>query len=193
MGTTERRAELRKKLVDLARCEIAAGGAKAIKARALSQAAGCSVGAIYTVFEDLGELVLEVNADTFQALGAKVLSSLNPEQSPLDQMISMSMAYMDFANENPMLWRTLFEAEASIGSDVPDWYIKALDGLMAMIDQPVAAIFGEKDPNTIRLQTKALFSAIHGIVLLGVEDRLSSVGRENMRDMIPFLLTKIAT
>jgi AcrR family transcriptional regulator len=193
MSTTERRAELRKKLIELARREIAVGGAKAIKARALSQAAGCSVGAIYTVFGDLGDLVLEVNADTFRQLGAKVHSSLKPEQSPLDQMISMSMAYMDFANENPMLWRTLFEAEASIGSDVPDWYVKALDGLMAMIDQPVAAIFGEADPITVRLQTKSLFSAVHGIVLLGVEDRLSSVGRENMHDMIRFLLTRIAT
>ena len=61
-----RRKDLRDRLIDIAEQVIRKDGLGAIKARDLATQAGCALGAIYNVFDDLGDLVLEVNARTFQ-------------------------------------------------------------------------------------------------------------------------------
>jgi len=38
---------------------------------------------------------------------------------------------------------------------------------------------------------RALFSSVHGIVLLGLENRISGVPRERIEDMISQVLTQI--
>ena len=57
----ERRAQLRDRLIDIAQEAIAARGLAGLKARDLAAAAGCALGAIYTAFDDLDELILRVN------------------------------------------------------------------------------------------------------------------------------------
>ena len=67
-----RKAALKKNLTDLAEAQIAAQGFASLRARDLAKEAGCSVGAIYNVFDDLTALTLEVNGRTFLRLGAFV-------------------------------------------------------------------------------------------------------------------------
>jgi AcrR family transcriptional regulator len=111
MSTADRRAALRDTLIDLARDRIAEDGLRALKARDLATSAKCSVGAIYNVFGDLNELSMAVNGETFKALGAHVLAGLAPhaDAPAVDRLIAMSESYLDFASENPRLWRALFD------------------------------------------------------------------------------------
>ena len=193
MSTQDRRAKLRQDLIHLAKGMISEGGLDAVKARPLAQQAGCSVGAIYNVFGDLKDLILAVNGETFAALGAHVRASVPKGANPPDQLIAMSETYLDFAQKNPRLWRALFDVEMQTDGHVPDWYLAALDQLLALIDHPVSAIYPECSPDEIRLRTRTLFSAVHGIVLLGVERRISAVQEDYLRDMIRFLLRQIVT
>lgn len=192
-GTGARREALRARLVEAARDTIAAEGIDALRARNLAEAAGCSVGAIYTVFGDLHALVLAVNGGTFAALGAHVRDGvrLSGAEAPTERLIALSNAYLDFAATNPRLWQALFDVEMRAGGDVPDWYAEALDGLLAIIDAPLRDLFPDADDDTVRLRTRTLFSAVHGIVLLGVEQRISGVRRDRLPEMIRFLLTAV--
>ena len=195
MATADRRAALREKLIEIATQTIADEGLSALRARDLAAKAGCSVGAIYNVFGDLKDLGLAVNGETFKHLGAHVMAGVAKAdgQPPVDRMIAMSEAYLDFATQNTLLWRALFEVEMRNDSDVPEWYMTALDGLLGIIDQPVSEIHPELPPEEVRVRTRALFSAIHGIVLLGVEKRISSVGGDRLSDMIKYLMRAVAT
>ena len=192
MSTNIRRAALRDTLIVIARDRIARDGLAALKARPLAQAAGCSVGAIYNVFGDLRDLWMAVNGETFKALGAHVLAGVAPYHggAPVDRLIAMSDAYIDFATQNPNLWRALFELELR-GELAPDWYVGALDSLFAIIDLPISEHFKGLPQPEIRLRTRALFSSVHGIVLLGMENRISGVAKDDMPDMIRFLLRGI--
>lgn len=193
MSTADRRAALRDTLIDLARDRIAEDGLRALKARDLATSAKCSVGAIYNVFGDLNELSMAVNGETFKALGAHVLAGLAPHAGApaVDRLIAMSESYLDFASENPRLWRALFDISLT-RTQAPDWYLGALDGLFAIIDVPIAEVFPDLPEDQVRLRTRALFSSIHGIVLLGIENRISSVNRDDMPEMIRFVLRSIA-
>lgn len=191
MSTADRRATLRETLIDLARVRIATDGAGALKARDLAQAAGCSVGSIYNVFGDMHDLVMAVNGQTFAALGAHVTAAVDASATtdPTDRMVVMGEAYLEYAAEQQSLWRALFDVPITGDSDLPDWYLTALDELLAIIDAPLREVYPALPDVEIRLRTRALFSAVHGIVLLGVEDRISGVAEDRLSDMIRFILS----
>ena len=191
--STERRKALRDKLIDAAQAQIARGGIASVKARDLAAEAGCSVGAIYNVFDDLGALVLEVNGRTFQALGVQVAASQEGLEgcAPVDCLIRMSHAYLDFAAQNTRLWQALFEVEMSTESDVPRWYMDELARLFAHIRTPLARRWPERSEADLELLTRGLFSSVHGIVLLGLQNRISGVPRGKIAAMITTILQEV--
>lgn len=187
----ERRAALRVKLIDSAQAQIEAGGLSSLKARDLAKEAGCALGAIYNVFDDLTALVLEVNGRTFKKLGAAVSASFDGNEPPKARLILMSNAYLDFAAAHPKLWRALFDIEMAADGPVPQWYLAALAGLFGNIRTPLAELYPEMEAHELDLMTRAMFSAVHGIVLLGLENRISGVPPEHIRTMITQVLSRI--
>lgn len=194
-ATEDRRRALRETLIELAETRIAADGTSALKARDLATAAGCSVGAIYNVVGELHDLVVAVNGRTFLALGTHVTMSVEAAgpTTPNAQMIAMAEGYLDYASKNPLLWRALFDVELTDESDVPEWYLAALDRLLSLIDAPLRELYPSLDDDAIRLRTRALFSSVHGIVLLGLEHRISGVGRDKILDMVRFVLMSVGS
>jgi len=188
-----RRAQLRETLVLAAERRIREEGIAALRARDLAKDAGCAVGAIYNAFEDLNAIVLAVNGRTFKALGAQVAASINSAdgESPQSRLIRMSHAYLAFAAENTLLWRALFDVNMPADGPVPTWYMEELNALFAHIARPVAEIFPQKGPTDLQLMVRALFSSVHGIVLLGLENRISGVPRNRIEEMISQVLTEI--
>lgn len=191
--TQKRKAALKDKLIDLAEAKIEAEGLGALRARELAKEAGCAVGAIYNVFDDLNALVLEVNGRTFRKLGVAVAGSVAGagDLPPVDRLILMSNAYLDFAAAHTTLWRALFDVEMSVTGEVPQWYLDALGNLFSNIAEPLAEIFPEKNAAELDLMTRALFSSVHGIVLLGLEQRISAVPVAQIKEMIAQVLRQI--
>ncbi|MFN4154702.1 MAG: TetR/AcrR family transcriptional regulator [Paracoccaceae bacterium] len=187
--TDLRREDLRTRLTDQAERVIATQGLAALKARDLAAEAGCSVGAIYNVFADLNELVMTVNGRTFRRLGAAVTASTSGRDlAPRDCLITMSQAYLHFAAGNTKTWRALFDLEMSVEAPVPDWYLAELAALFALISAPLERIFPHWPAQQIDLMTRALFSSVHGIVLLGLEKRISGVPVDRIEQMIAVVL-----
>ncbi len=190
--TSERREALRTRLIDIAEARIAEAGIASIKARDLARRAECAVGAIYNVFEDINDIVIAVNGRTFRHLGAAVAASLegHEDKDPSERLILMSNAYLDFAAAHPNRWRTLFDLRMSTDMDVPGWYVEALGQLFGIIAGPVRECFPDLDDADVELMTRALFSSVHGIVLLGLEKRISAVPPDHLRRMIALVLTE---
>lgn len=188
-----RKAALREKLIELAEAQIAAEGLASLRARSLAKEAGCAVGAIYTHFTDLNALVLEVNGRTFRRLGSSVAASVTAaaDQPPRARLIAMSHAYLHFAADQAFLWRALFDVEMSADGPVPQWYLDALGSLFSFIAAPLADMFPDMPEDELDLMTRALFSSVHGIVLLGLEKRISGVPLERIEQMIAQVLSRI--
>ncbi len=191
--TEKRRAELREKLIDIAETRIEVDGMRALKARAVAEEAGCAVGAIYNVFEDMNGLILAVNVRTFGRLGRSIIEAVvgHEMEPPFERLALMSTAYVDFACDNINLWRALFDIEMTADSDIPDWYMDELGNLFKVISSPLAEADPTADPEEVDLRTRALFSAVHGIMLLSLENRLSGVPRAHLKDMVAFLLRSV--
>jgi AcrR family transcriptional regulator len=192
--TQGRRDALQAKLTDIAERVISERGLTALKARELAREAGCSVGAIYNVFADLDDLVMAVNGRTFQRLGAAVTASLAGRTLPAqERLIVMSHAYLHFAAGNTRSWRALFDLEMSTDTAVPQWYLEELGKLFALIAAPLRQIFPNWPAAQIDLMTRALFSSVHGIVLLGLEKRISGVPTDRIEEMIAVVLSNVTS
>ncbi len=189
----ERRAALRENLVLIAERTIADHGLTALRARDLASEAGCAVGAIYNVFGDLTDLVLTVNARTFHRLGVDVTEALaDAPQDPVEQLVVMAQAYHRFAAENHQSWRALFDVERAPGEAAPDWYLEEMGRLFTYISAPLAVIFPDRDSQEHALLTRALFSSVHGIVLLGLDEASAGVPSDDIDRMIALVLRQLA-
>lgn len=189
--TALRRDDLRARLIDLAEAQIASAGAASLKARDLAARAGCAVGAIYNVFDDMTALVMQVNVRTFARLGDMATEALAAVQSatPRAQMTALSLAYLQFAAANLHLWRALFDVTA--GTPMPDWYRTALSALFAHIEAPIAALFPHLARPDLDLMVRAQFSAVHGIVLLGLNNRRAGAPLTEIEVMITMVMRDI--
>ncbi|MCF6232072.1 MAG: TetR/AcrR family transcriptional regulator [Rhodobacteraceae bacterium] len=191
--TEKRKQDLRERLTDAAHIRIERDGFRALRARDLARDAGCALGAIYNVFNDLNAIVLAVNGITFRRLGATVAQSVKgaDTQSPNQRLILMSTAYLHFASTHNNLWRAVFDIQMSLDGPVPEWYVVELAKLFEHISAPLAEIFPDRDAEGLDLMTRTLFSSVHGIVLLGLERRISGVPVEEIEQMIAQLLNQI--
>ena len=81
----------------------------------------------------------------------------------------------------------------STDNPVPAWYLDELKKLFGIIARPLAELDPAAPPEQIELRTRALFSAVHGIVLLGLERRISAVPADYLKDMLDFVVRGAAT
>ncbi len=176
MGTEERRTKLRDDLVRLAEAAVAERGLPGLKARDLAQGAGCAVGAIYTVFPDMDALILEVNARTIRAFEAFIADPGEGGRPPAaERLVALATRYLDFAARHGLRWRALFQHRLSGERPTPDWYMAEQARLFSYIEEPLADLRPDLGPRDRALLARTLFSAVHGIVSLGLDEKLGAV------------------
>lgn len=192
-ATQERRQQVHDALVAAAEKAIGKGGVPAIRARDLAEEVGCAVGAIYNVFPDLDALILEVNGRTLAEIGALVAKADRKAagvgaEARLDQL---AQAYAGFAASHLQRWRALFEHRMAGGKPVPDWYLERQRELFASVEEPVAELCPKLDAKAVALLARTLFSAVHGLVSLGLDEKLMPMPREVLRQQTSVLIETI--
>lgn len=58
---------------------------------------------------------------------------------------------------------------------LPEWFVEQQHRLFAQVEQPLAALLPELDREARRILARTVFSAVHGIVALGLEEKLASL------------------
>ncbi|MDP3547693.1 MAG: TetR/AcrR family transcriptional regulator [Phreatobacter sp.] len=172
MDTAGKRARLRDDLIAAAEQAIAAGGLSALKARALAEAAGCAVGAIYNVFPDLDALIFAVNARTLESLDQVLAATVRPGTDPETAMRRLALAYHGFSRAERRRWTAVFAHQIPDGSTPPDWYLGVVGKLFRHIEGPLTELLPGSTPEVRAGLARTLFSATHGIVSLGLEEKL---------------------
>ena len=191
-------AALRESLVDAAERTIAERGLAALKARDLAREAGCAIGTIYNVFEHLDELILCVGMRTMAMLDAAlgVVRSASPDGSTeeaVDDLGRLALAYLDFAATHTIRWRALFEHRMSEARPLPDWFVERQHQLFTQVERPLGALLPELEHDARRTLARTVFSAVHGIVALGLDEKLVSLPLPALRNQLAATVRAIAT
>ena len=191
---SERRIALRAKLIEVASKQIATNGLNDVTARSVAKEADCAVGSIYTIFEDLDALFIAVNMQSFELLAGKVARKMveDEPETPTDRLKVLAHSYFEFVQSQQNLWMALFQVDMGSESDAPKDYTNLVQSLLSLIGAPLSEISPDSSPEVIDTRARALFSSVHGIILLGIEGRLSAVSKENITEMIDYLVENVS-
>jgi AcrR family transcriptional regulator len=185
----ERREKLRAALIRAAERTIASRGLAGLKTRDLAREIGCANGAVYNLVADVDELVLRVGSRTLRRLDEALSAAEDAgEPSPQETLVRIAIAYCDFAAENLELWRAMFEHRMETDKALPDWSVDDQLQLFRHIYQPLAALFPKRSAEELGITARSLFSAVHGMVALGLEQRLVAVPLPALRKEIAGLV-----
>jgi AcrR family transcriptional regulator len=178
--TAMRRERRRQALIEAAEAAIALGGLSNLKAREIAGEAGCALGGIYNLVEDMDEIVLRVGSRTLARLDAALGEAaagrpLNSIADAVERLVSIAIAYCQFAAANKNLWRTLFEHQMTDAKPPPAWVIEEQMRLFEHASVPLRLLMEEAANSEVLMMSRTLFAAVHGIVLLGVGQKMISV------------------
>lgn len=100
---------LRAELLDTAVDQLRDTGAEDLSLRALARAIGVSQTAPYRHFSDKSELLAAMATRGYRELFAALRAARKSAgDSPADQLLAVAYAYVDYAAENPQLFKLMF-------------------------------------------------------------------------------------
>ena len=193
MSTEERRAGLRQVLLEAAERTMAAEGLKALKARSLAAEASCAIGQIYNVWPDLDHLIIAVNARTLDQLDERLAAceapaGLSPREKASAELLAQADAYLDFARRNGARWRAVFEHRLAESRELPEWYRDQQARLFSHVDRPLRSLVPTLSPAERAALGRSIFSAVHGVVWLGLEELLGAQSPEDLRRQLRLVI-----
>ena len=186
------RGKMRGNMVAIATRILQTEGLAALQARRVAAEAGCAVGTLYNVFGGLDHLIIEANTNTLTALGdvLEIADERGRTREVADRLSALAMAYLGFAADNQKAWRALFEHQMGPGGQVPEAYVERQTALFQRVETIVADFF--PDAAARRSAARALFSAVHGIVTISLDQKLGEFDHAEAERQVSFVVRAIA-
>jgi len=104
----------------------------------------------------------------------------------------LALAYTDYAAANRRRWRALFDHRLAEDKEVPTWYQANLARLFVYVEEPLRSLAPDMEAKGRMQLARSLFSAVHGIVLIGLEEKLQSIPLGVLREQAVLMVTAIA-
>ena len=178
----QKKSRRRALMIEIARGVISSKGLKLLKVRDVAEAADCSIGSVYNEFGDFDGLILTVNRETVQALTARLTAV--PDDDPIRQLHGLAATYLEYFAEHPNLLRSLYEHRMEEDRPFPEDILLMVMRAFALMHRPLVRLLPGRDSEDIAMLARLMFSAVHGIISLGLEERMVAVPPERLRQQV---------
>jgi AcrR family transcriptional regulator len=178
----QKKSKRRVLMLGIARGIIASKGLRLLKVRDVAEAADCSIGSVYNEFGDFDGLILAVNRETVEELSARLGSV--PADDPIRQLRGLAATYLEFFSQHANLLRSLYEHRMEDDRPFPEDILLMVMRAFALMHQPLVRLLPERDPKDIAMLARLMFSAVHGIISLGLEERMVAVPPDSLRQQV---------
>jgi len=188
--TQDRRQAQLEALIAAAEKRICDNGLSSLKARDLAADIGIALGGLYNIVADMDALLLLVSSRTLGRLGDSAAERtghlpMRTREEAIERLVAVAHTYLDFARKNLPLWRMVFELR--VDSPLPDWAAQDQLRLFRHIAEPLKVIMPNLDTIALTVRARTLFAAVHGIISIGLEERLIAVPPQKLADEIAWL------
>jgi AcrR family transcriptional regulator len=169
----QKKSRRRALMLATARRIIATKGLISLKVRDVAEAADCAIGSVYNEFGDFDGLILTVNRETVLALTARLKAV--PDADPVRQLHGLAAVYLEFATAHANLLRSLFEHRMEEDRPFPEDILHMVMQAFELMHAPLARLLPDRDEQQVATLARLMFSAVHGIISLGLEERMVAV------------------
>jgi AcrR family transcriptional regulator len=180
--------QLRELILNAAQEIIESQGLAGLSAREIARRIGYSPGTIYNMFQNLDDVVLNVESRVLDALDARLVGALRSDGDAAGRVARLAQAYLAFTHEKPRLWNLLFEHHMPAGTNLPPWYQQKLEGLMGRVEEALAALFPPGREAERQRAARVLWAGVHGITSLSTADKLTVVTTEAANRLVDDLV-----
>lgn len=182
------REELYELAIQAARKIIEQDGYRALTARNVADAIGYSPGTLYNLFNNLDDMVMHVNGRTLDDLHDRFagVTPLGEAERDIGMLLD---CYLGFIEEHPGLWHMLLNYTLTDGYEIPDWYDRKIQRLLALVEGALAPLFGAAEEEELAGATRVLWAGLHGITALSEAGKLNLVTGQSVREMAVSLVT----
>lgn len=182
------REEIHKMALDAAEAIIVVEGYKGLSARKVATAIGYTVGTLYLVFENLDDLVLQLNGRTLDGL-FDWLVTRRKSGNPQEALIALADAYVAYAEAETPRWNMMFEYVADKGNALPDWYLIKLSKVFGLVEDTLWPLAGHhRSKLELEQAARVLWAGVHGICMLKIRQRMDLAGGQSAEAMAQMLI-----
>jgi len=142
---------------------------------------------LVNVFGNYNLLLLHAVAQTLDELAEEAQEAVQDATAPQDALFKLAYCYHDFALKHPHRWQLIFEHNMN-GETLPEWQAKRIDGMTGMLEGLLTTLAPERSKSDVLKASRVLWSGVHGITLLSVDDKFFSSepidGKELINNLI---------
>ena len=157
--------------LDAASGIVAEDGLRGLSTRRIANEIGYAAGTLYQLFEDLDDLITQMNAGTLEAL-FEACGGVDYEAGPEAALQQLATRYIGFVGENPKLWNALFEHTRPDGRNLPERHISAVTNLLGLVETALAPLFPPGKEDRRLHEARVLWASLYGITSLAVSRKL---------------------
>ena len=183
------REELREMVLTAAEKIVVEQGYEGLSARKVATAIGYTVGTLYLVFENLDDLILNINARTLDRLHARLSEIQASTDDASNYLMQLGQAYILFADDDPHRWAMVFEHRSSDGQAVPEWYREKIMRMFAMVEDGLEPLVKGRSRREVTQAARALWGGVHGICILALTDNLGIAGVDSVQGLTQSLIS----
>lgn len=187
------RKEMRELALQAAIKLIAQRGLHGLSFRKIASTMGCKMDDLYPIFENLDDLILQVNTRTLDELYTLISETEQDSSEPEACLLGFGYTYLQFAIEQPLRWNAIFEHRLTRGAKVPNWYQNKILRLFSLVEKPLRESMPTLEPNVCAQATRALWGSVHGICVLALTKKFDVVGTESAQELMRLLMISFLT
>ncbi len=182
------REEIREMALAAAEKIVLEQGYTGLSARKVATAIGYTVGTLYLVFDNLDDLILQVNGRTLDRLHAQMVKDQLQYQDARERLLQLGHTYIRFADEDPHRWEMIFEHRFPEGQETPEWFQEKVARMFALVETGLEPLAEHHSPQEIAQAARALWGGVHGICILAITHKLDVVGVDSVQGLTQSLM-----
>ncbi|AIW18338.1 TetR/AcrR family transcriptional regulator [Vibrio coralliilyticus] len=147
---------------------------------------------LVNVFGNYNLLLLHAVAQTLDELAEEAKVVVSQSQDPKTALYELAYCYHDFAQRHPHRWQLIFEHNMN-GETLPEWQAERIDNMTGMLEQLLQVLAPHRSSKEVLQASRVLWSGVHGITLLSVDDKFFAAEPVDGKELINNLLSHYIT
>ncbi|MEF1173749.1 TetR-like C-terminal domain-containing protein [Vibrio sinaloensis] len=143
---------------------------------------------LVNVFGNYNLLLLHVVAQTLDELSEEAKNVVGGSVDHKTALYQLAYCYHDFAQKHPHRWQLIFEHNMN-GEALPEWQSQRIDSMTGMLEHLLRVLAPERSEDEVLKASRVLWSGVHGITLLSVDDKFFAADPIDGKELIDNLLT----
>lgn len=157
--------------------------------RKLATMIGYVPSTLVNVFGSYNLLLLHAVAQTLDELAQEATLAVKDCPDPYQALFKLAFCYHDFAIKNPYRWQLIFEHNMN-GEPLPEWQTERIDHMTSMLERLLRLIAPKRTEDEVLKASRVLWSGVHGITLLSVDNKFFANQEMDGKDLIHNLLSQ---